>query len=1514
MKRKTERTMPETEQGAEKRTEKGLRKRSGKQAFRDALCLNGEWDFMPLYDRPQELSLPKSAAYEKRKVSVPSSWRGSYESRPGYTFGRIEAYGFELFAPYGYPPEWDRAEAGLLRRSFVVPQEWEDRRILLRLDGVMQQAAVYVNGQKLAVWRDGYLPLRLDLTSLVRPGETCELQVICANFDKTAIASGAVKSTGLTGSWFGYLARGLWQDVWLESIPHAAVESVSVRTSVRENRLEIDASVGGSAELRLAGRLSVGESAGLPSADTLSVRLNVRRADRPDKAPVLTAEIGLGARLGDESGIGSGIDSGTELEKDSVIEFGRASGMYSVIKSGVDSGIDSKTKAEIKTDTFYSCCANDASSYGFSRTERGGGSEEERESRLCENEWRPPIGTARFRLDWRDAELWSPDSPVLYTAELELLHDGIAVDRIVETFGFREFWIDGPTFMLNGIPLSLRGDSWHFQGPTQQTEAYVRAWYGMCREVGVNCIRLHAEPYPEYFLRIADEMGMLIIGETAIYGSGKSMAADHPDYIRNALDHVQRLVRRDRNHPSVVMWSVENEMRWVDGRDAFKRQIPALMENMRRLDPTRPIVAEGDNRLLPKALTEAESRHYNIDGTIAQWDRSVPLTFGEHGSWWYICPQNASVYAGLKAYRHTNEAVKGLAEKERLFVEYARRQGVSGISTFNFAHYFMRAMPEQNILLEWADPTAPGVKPAYIPAYSLTLNNGLLPPEYPLYRPNPAFAVMREAFRPAALIAAQYDRCFFDDAPIVRSFDVYNDTLVARDVTVEFAVAQGGRELRRERLEFRQLPAEKKVAAFEWRPEPVGSVAEDAKTEYVATDSKERAVAKELNATELKEEAIELTAVLYHDGRNVHEVRKTYRLFSAVLKSSPLNLRSSCLYVGGEDDYALLRSLVPGCRRISASGIGEQDAAALLVVGSSIRDEDGAIERGIGTFAARGGRVLLLEQESFSIGLLTLSRRDFIRAHAASYDHPILDGFGDDDLMFWEPELREAGPVPLCTAAYEKPAAGDYRLLLESSAGDFGDGGDLWTPLLEYRGGGGYLLANQLGLTSRFARVPQACVLLRRLLAHADRAESAALADARPQGTAAGSAAARFLGAPDGAGARLLAALRLPHRPLRGSREAAHAVSASPPQPPDPALLLIEPDELLRSGVPEAARAFAEAGGAVVVLPCLPKHGEALARLLGRRVGIAAREAYQLEADYAYPLAAGLSPADLFGLDKVHHSPRDVENLPLGLHRIEADGGRPICVSVEGTAWKDYFVHKHTAEHSRLALVELNRDRAQPPGTFVAEFPVGAGRIICSQIILRPELDKNVRLYARLLANLGAAFDDDLWSSVKSDAQHAIESMMALPCEPYQDEQAMRAYYTDPDFSLNNLGEGLYGWMKKKERHPQDGTMRIADSAGGLWFLSAFVELPAVQLRDSTPRSVRFRTSGNPASVELWLNGRPLESPLFRSQLRPGLNRLIAIVRGGAEDIRLAVFVEHPDGTPMNDLRYNMTIDEVTPK
>lgn len=1384
---------------------------------RSSLCLNGEWDFMPLYEEPLRRELPERLVYETRKVRVPSSWRSSFVNGQGKLFGEIPEHGYAPMNLHGYPEEWKAADAGVLHRSFRVPAEMAGQRIVLRLDGMMQKAAVYLDREKLAVWEDGYLPLRLDVTDRVTPGGEHDLHVVCGSFDQVTIASGQKKTTGLTGSWFSYVSRGIWQDVWLESYPRVALADVVIRTSFRHGTLEVDAAI---EAIEAMGAM---EAAGSPSENGM---------------PALTATLCVRER---GSG-GSGPGSAPVLRAEAKVRLGEA------------------------------------------------------KPNLCEND---PAGIrayqAQFRLDWKDARLWSPDDPFLYEAEIALrTAGGEPIDVRTETFGFREFWTEGPRFVLNGVPINLRGDSWHFQGGIQMTDAYVRNWYRMCREVGINCVRLHAEPYPTRYLDIADEEGMLIVDETAIYGSGKTMQADHPDYLANCEAHIRRLLRRDRNHPSVILWSLQNEMRWVDGRDGFKRFMPGWMAMMKEIDPTRPIVAEGDNRLLPKERTEVESRHYNIDGTIAQWDRSVPLVFGEHGGWWYICPQNASPYLGLSAYRGTDESALGLAEKERLFAEYARRQGVSGISTFNFAHYFMRAMPDETIQLDWEKevPSAPGVRPDQIPAYSLTLNNGLLPEEYPAYRPNPAFAVMAAAFKPATILPAEYNRSFFDDGPVVRRFDVYNDTLRARDVEVECRIRQGDRIVHEETFRFRQEPAERRTVTLRWTPERAACAAGAAET-------------------------AELTAVLRHDGEPMHELRAGYKIYSAArCKSEPVAVEGPVAFAGSGADYETIRRLAPACERVAEADIPALPADGVLIVGSGRSDPDGSLERGLKRYVAAGGRLLLLEQRELSLGKLALSRRGFLRAHAGSYSHPALAGFGDEDLMYWHEECGENGPEPIIRAAFFKPASASYRMLLECGAGDFGDGGDLWTPLLEYRGERGMFLANQLEIMSCAERVPQAMLLLRNLLAYAGRAiegseksektektgktkePMTAVKNAEATNAAEKVASTATYVSPGGEADRLLSRLALVCDPL--SRLSDEALEGR-------RLLVAEAGLLAEPGAAETARRFAEAGGRVVLLPAAPGDEAALARLLAREVRVAPHETYHLEADYAFEETSGFSPVDLFGFDKVFLSPRDTVNRVLAAHRLEAEGMDSLCASVEGTAWKDYFIGGHTSEYSRLALVELNRRKAREPGRFLLRAGIGRGSAVCSQLLPDPDSDKSVRLYAALLGNLGASFADGALTGTKGDAENAVEAIMALPCPPHVPLEEMTAYYTDPEFSLNNLGEGLYGWMTKKERGPEDGRFRIAAPQGRPWLFSGFVHVPG------PGRTGKLRVTGN-YPYELYLNGAPVPDPGSGIALLGGINRLIVVVRAGEEPLELGLVFLKPDGSYMNDLEYSLTIDEVEPK
>ena len=376
--------------------------------------------------------------------------------------------------------------------------------------------------------------------------------------------------------------------------------------------------------------------------------------------------------------------------------------------------------------------------------------------------------------EYKDVELWDVDKPNLYKMTVKTEYDERELN-----IGFREMEIRGRDFYLNGKRINLRGDSWHFQGLKQQTKEYAVNWFKVCRSNGANYVRLHAEPHPEYYLDAADEVGILLVSETAIYGSSNNMNAGSPEFVQNCREHAKALVERDKNHPSVVVWSLQNEMRWVSGRDVYKTYIGELIQIMKDADlQKRSVFIEGDNRLYPKNKIDIESYHYNIDGTIEQWDRTRPLTYGEHGGWWYICPQNSSMYVGLSSYEDVWACGYGLGEKERLFIEYARRFDVSGISTFNFAHYFATAFPNENVK----------IGDRIIPKYSLTVNNGELK-DYPINIPNVSCAPVVSAYKEVTVIPSEYDRVFYEDSVITRMFDVYNDSRNDADVKVVFSGA-----------------------------------------------------------------------------------------------------------------------------------------------------------------------------------------------------------------------------------------------------------------------------------------------------------------------------------------------------------------------------------------------------------------------------------------------------------------------------------------------------------------------------------------------------------------------------------------------------------------------------------------------------------------------------------------------------------------------------------------------------
>lgn len=1032
---------------------------------------------------------------------------------------------------------------------------------------------------------------------------------------------------------------------------------------------------------------------------------------------------------------------------------------------------------------------------------------------------------------WDDPILWDIENPHLYTAKVILSVGGKRIDEKDVRFGFREIWTEGTQFILNGTPINLRGDSWHFQGNIQMTKEYAHNWYALCKYNGVNYIRLHAEPHPTYYLDAADEAGMLIVDETAIYGSGKTMDAAHPDYIERCRKHCVRLVKRDRNHPCIVFWSLQNEMRWVDGRDVYKTHIPELMGLMKAEDPTRAVSIDGDNRLLSYENTELESLHYNIDGTLAQWRREKPLTVGEHGGMWYVCPQNASAYVGLGAYDGFEPCAIGFATKERLFQEDARRKGVSGISTFNFAYYFTRSMPDEDVYVD----NAPFKK---IPKYSLTINNGYLK-NYPIFRENPLMPFMREAYRAVTVINREYNKNFYSSKPLVRHFDVYNDTLSAHDCTVAYTLTLAGKPAVSGEKRFSQKPAELYILELEL---PIPEISEKTAAVFALT--------------------------LSHDGDEVFSREWSYNFYPESIKTD--KKISSPVFFYGDEGYEYVAALSENAKKIAS--LGEAEPGGVIVLGAHLPDDANTLADHLGRYIYDGGRAVVLEQSTMGIGNLSLTNQDFFSAHSSNPDHPLLKNLSDDDMIYWGPSITEDRPEPIIHRNYMKQKGGEYTYVLESDAGDYADGGDLWSPLMTMDHGQGKIVLCQLELCENYENVPQACVLLSNILSYADKK----VAREYKKLYALGRRAEEFASS------------------LGVKYDA--AVPAD-----DCGVVLADMSDADESTI----KSLLSAGKTVLTLPLDDGGCDKLTRITGEKIALLPREVSQVKPCVKIDVTENISIIDLFRYDKVPMSPRPVENKRIAKAGIECDAADALIKDVPNNLWEYKIWGTMRSEPCIIPSVSLSREVAETPLSVLSSLSFGGGLLIMSSLSCDGNDEKDVNVYTKILSSLGVETTTKLFTYHRTSANDAVGYFMTLPYDEWQDEEKERKYFTDPDYSLNNLGEGLYGWMLKAEKDTETGFVTLQNSANRKFFITAFADKQVTE-------NVKIKLDSN-IPLTFWLNGK--EQAGENAVLKKGANRIcIEADNKAGENTCFRMMITRVDGTPVPDLRTHVTIDEVDPK
>jgi beta-galactosidase len=190
-------------------------------------------------------------------------------------------------------------------------------------------------------------------------------------------------------------------------------------------------------------------------------------------------------------------------------------------------------------------------------------------------------------------KLWSPDSPNLYSAEIEIVAAGKLVDTVSTHFGIRKIEVDAEHGLrLNGEPLKLRGGCMHHDNGPLGSAAIDRAEerrVELVKANGFNAIRTSHNPPSPAFLDACDRLGILVIDEAfdqwneAKIGNGSDYHLYFKDWHKRDIGS---MVQRDRNHPSIIMWSIGNEIPEQFHAEATAKE---LRDVVLFYDTTRPI-------------------------------------------------------------------------------------------------------------------------------------------------------------------------------------------------------------------------------------------------------------------------------------------------------------------------------------------------------------------------------------------------------------------------------------------------------------------------------------------------------------------------------------------------------------------------------------------------------------------------------------------------------------------------------------------------------------------------------------------------------------------------------------------------------------------------------------------------------------------------------------------------------------------------------------------------------------
>lgn len=255
----------------------------------------------------------------------------------------------------------------------------------------------------------------------------------------------------------------------------------------------------------------------------------------------------------------------------------------------------------------------------------------------------------------KNPRLWSAEKPYLYAVTLTLRDKG----KIIETFdyqlGVRKIEVDGEIFRINGKPVKQKGVNRHEHHP--HTGKYVdpetlKKDLQLMKQANINMIRTAHYPHSPLFYELCDRYGFYVMDEanqeTHDYGIGNTEMGDDPEWELAHVDRAVSLVKRDKNHPCVVFWSLGNE-------GGQGRNIRAMAEAVKALDNSRPVYYDSDRSVSavydegyphPDVLKELAEKTTDRPVFMREYAHAMGNSLGNLQEYWDVIEADESIIGG----------------------------------------------------------------------------------------------------------------------------------------------------------------------------------------------------------------------------------------------------------------------------------------------------------------------------------------------------------------------------------------------------------------------------------------------------------------------------------------------------------------------------------------------------------------------------------------------------------------------------------------------------------------------------------------------------------------------------------------------------------------------------------------------------------------------------------------------------------------------------------------------------